>query len=143
MGEHMFNWASRLALIALTAIALVGCQTTGSGGGTSPLPPTIGPTAVNGTFWSGEPLTVYFSNHGTLSESVRTVALNDLYFGNPYAFQVQLRYQFPSVGFEIQEDVQGNTVTLPIMSARTNTKSRPSKVDPATGRVIEWDWPKR
>ncbi|WP_049628938.1 hypothetical protein [Cellvibrio sp. pealriver] len=131
----MFSSALQFVSIMLVAITLLGCTPTG--GGKSPLPPTIGPTLVNGTIWPNEPLTVYFSDHGTQTESVNTVALNDLYFANPYAFQIQLGYQFPALGFEIQEN--GNT--LSIMPARTNTKSRPSKIDPNNGRVLEWDWP--
>ncbi|MGE5384606.1 MAG: hypothetical protein ACM3SV_01835 [Betaproteobacteria bacterium] len=127
----------RLVFLIASFSALVACQTPGPGGGISPLPPTVGPLTVNATIWPNEPLTLYFSHHGTLTESVRTVPLNDLYFANPYAFQVQLGYQFPTAGFEIQE----NGVPLALLQARTNTKSRPSKIDPATGRTIEWDWP--
>jgi len=127
----------RIVLFILSFSALVACQTTAPGGGTSPLPPTVGPLTVNTTIWPNEPLTLYFSNHGTLTEAANTVALNDLYFANPYAFQIQLGYQFPAAGFEIRQ----NGVTLASMQPRTNTKSRPSRIDPATGRVVEWDWP--
>lgn len=146
----MFSKAFQFTYLAVLFFSLIGCQTTGAGGGTSPLPPTIGPVTENGSIWANEPLTVYFSDHGTVNEYFHTVSMNDLYFANPYAFQVQLRYQFPAVGLEIQE----KGVTIPIMQARTNTKSRPSKVaqtdviDPVTGQVkiragtvTEWDWP--
>lgn len=127
----------RLVLLILSACALAACQTPGPGAGTSPLPPTVGPLTVNATIWPNEPLTLNFSNHGSLTEAANTVALNDLYFANPHAFQVQLGYQFPTAGFEIQQ----NGVALALLQPRTNTKSRLSKVDPVTGRAIEWDWP--
>lgn len=146
----MFTKFYRSVLLVLLTPLLVACETLEGERGTSPLPPSIGPVTVNGTMWANEPLSVYFSDHVTQSESASTVAMNDLYFANPYAFQVQLRYQFPAVGLEIKE----NGVTLPVMQARTNTKSRPSKVaqvdviDPVTGQVkiragtvTEWDWP--
>lgn len=127
----------RLALLCISVFTLAACQTPGPGGGTSPLPPTVGPLTVNGAIWQNEPLTIYFSNHGTVAESNRTVPLNDLYFANPYAFQVQLGYQFPNAGFEVQQ----NGVALASLPPRTNTKSRASRIDPVTGRVVEWDWP--
>jgi hypothetical protein len=146
----MLSGFFRAGFLALSAVVITACQTTGGGGGgVSPLPPMIGPMTVNGVFWGNEPLTVYFSDHGALTESAGTVAMNDLYFTNRYAFQVQLRYQFPAAGFEIQE----NGVALPLMQARTNTKSRAVRVanqntvDPVTGQpvppgtVLEWGWP--
>ena len=146
----MFAFFCRLVFLALTAASLVACQTTGGGTGTSPIAPGVGPLTVNAAIWPNEPLTIYFSNHGTQAESARTVAISDLFFANAFAFQVQLRYQLAAVGFEILE----NGVAIPLLQARTNTKSRPSKVaqvdviDPATGQVkiragtvTEWDFP--
>ena len=145
----MFAIVCRLVLLAVTAASLVACQTPG-GAGTAPIAPGVGPLTVNASIWVNEPLTAYFANHGTQAESAGTVAMNDLYFANPFAFQVQLQYQLAATGFEIRE----NGVAIPLLQARTNTKSRPSKVapadviDPATGQVItragtvtEWDWP--
>ena len=117
----MFAFFCRLVFLALTAASLVGCQTTGGGTGTSPISPGVGPLTVNAAIWPNEPLTVYFSNHGTRAESASTVAINDLFFANPVAFQMQLRYQLAAVGFEIRE----NGVAIPLLQARTNTKSRP------------------
>ena len=146
----MFVFFVRLVFLALAAASLVACQTTGGGTGTAPIAPGVGPLTVNAAIWPNEPLTVYFSDHGTQTESVGTVAISDLFFANPFAFQVQLRYQLAAVGFEILE----NGVSIPLLQARTNTKSRPSKVapvdviDPITGQVTvragtvtEWDWP--
>lgn len=145
----MFAIACRLIFLALTAASLVACQTPG-GTGTAPIAPGVGPLTVNAVIWPNEPVTVYFSDHGTQAESAGTVAINDLYFANRFAFQMQLRYQLAATGFEILE----NGVAIPLLQARTNTKSRPSKVapvdviDPVTGQVItragtvtEWDWP--
>jgi hypothetical protein len=143
----MFYQSIKPVLLFVALLILNGCQTPGPG--VSPKPPTIGPAAVNGTFWVNEPLTVYFSNHGTMVETNSTVPMNDLYFTNPYAFQVQLGYQFPRAGFEVQQ----NNAALQVMAARTNSKSRPSQVAQAdvldangnvivrAGTVTAWDWP--
>ena len=145
----MFACIYRLTFLALATASLVACQTPG-GTGTAPIAPGVGPLSVNAEIWPNDPLTVYFSDHVAQAESARTVAINDLYFANRFAYQVQLRYQLAATGFEILE----NGVAIPLLQARTNTKSRPSKVapvdvlDPVTGQVItragtvtEWDWP--
>lgn len=119
-----------------TLLFLAACQTPGSGGGTRPLPPTIGPAAVDAKFWQNEPLTVYFSRHSISAQPSQTYFLNDLYFANPYAFQIQLGYQFPANGIEILE----NGAPIALMPARANTKSYAVR-DPATGQIIRWDYP--
>ncbi len=146
----MFSRIVRLVCIASLIVAIGACQTPGSGGGTSPIPPQIGPLTVNGQIWANDPLSIDFSRHDLVPESAGTVGINDLLFSNPFSFQVQIRYQFPGNGIEIRE----NGVPLPILPARTNTKSRASRIapvnviDPVTGQVTvragtvtEWDWP--
>jgi hypothetical protein len=115
------------------ALLFPGCHHSGSG--TSPLPPTIGPIAVNGDFWKDEPLIVYFSSHDTVPETTLTTVQNDLFFANPNAFQVQLSYQVLDTGFEIQE----GGVALTSMAARTNSQSRP--IVSSTGVVTGYTWP--
>ena len=112
------------ALILMTA-----CTTTGGSGGLAPLPPALGDRMVNAQQWLNEPLTLYFSKHGLVAESNNTVGQNDLFFQNPFAFQVQLKYQFPTNGFELQ-DAAGHALTL--LPARANTQSTPV-VDPGPG----------
>lgn len=124
-------------LVVASLTLLSACTTPGGNGGLTPQPPTIGDRMVNAQQWLNEPLTVYFSNHGTIPENANTVGQNDLFFQNPFAFQVQLTYQFPTNGFVLQNST-GNVLTQ--LPARANTQSAPI-VDPANGKVIGYTWP--
>ena len=128
--------AKLLGTLATALIALSGCCTMGSNCA-APQAPTVGPAFSNAHIWPHEPLTVYFSDHGTVTESQQTVAMSDIAFANRYAFQIQLGHRLGSTGLDVQE----SGVSLPLLPARTNTKSRPSKINPQTGQVLEWDWP--
>lgn len=118
--------SSRIAVLLFLTILvtfLVGCQTSGPGGGTAPLPPTVGPLTHNATFWPADPQTVYFSYHTSVPETAHTGGQDDLYFANPYSFQLELHYQALSVGFEIQE----NGTPIALLVARTNTDTGQSQ----------------